>query len=761
MNTSYYYNRIKNDVIALKQSYCWNNKESVFALKAAVAGILSMLLAYSLDLQQGYWACISSLIVMLPTAGATAKKSLYRFLGTCIGAFLAIFISGLFAQQHILYSIAIFLLLSFCMYKTVFSRYSYFWFLIAITSTIIMISAIGKGSPEDIVYIAFSRGFEVSIGIIVTAFLNLLVWPQYAAHDYYKRSNKIKNNYLNLVKDIFYQYLEGKYDFDKTRNSYYAIKEQINSLNEVASHAIFEIKTARRQKSLIILDVEKLTKSLNHVWDFFLSVKKFENLSFHKSYCQYIEEIFNISKKMLTIKHDFDKKTQLINLSDEIIDQINKRYLRKKTEGTNFKYEIYDVYLFQEFLLIINDLVDFSKNKIFFNSKTFIPTGNKPVSFFPEEIWRFEIFGKKQLLNVPILKYSMKVGLTVVAVIWLWQLFDIPSGGANMALAVLLILQPDIISTHIKGILRFLGCLCGALLGFAFLGLQIQSTFLLCICLLIVIYFSMYIYFKGGPGISYLGLQMALAFLVAVLPESHATLDTVLFLKRLLGIFFGVTIAWIINITIWNKDLLTNLKEQISFIKNNIAKSSEQLKTLKYDNLSPDLTSFYSSLNVLTDQKEITIENSFFINKYLKNIEKFFRVKYRLLLTDKIVVAFVNNINSKIKRNILILVKGVSDMPQKVIGDYPNISIIDLNIDAKSVNHRSKKYKRKKQKDANNLIRVTIQHIEECRIQIREQHLIDSEITDFRQQYCQYMTNLKRMLLLLSELYNIEEKIDL
>jgi uncharacterized membrane protein YgaE (UPF0421/DUF939 family) len=728
MNIPYYYNRIKSDAIILKEGYFWNNRESQFAVKAAIASILSMLLAYSLNLEEAYWASISSIIVMLPTAGATAKKALFRFCGTVIGALSAVFMYGLFVQNHIFFSIVIFLFITFGIYKSIFSEYSYFWFLLIVTAAIIMIGTIAKNSPEKIVDIAFNRCFEVSIGIGVTSFLSLLVWPQYAAHEYYKKSIILSRAYLLFFEFIFKQYLDGEYEFEKTKKKFYDIKKKIFEIKDLLGHAQFEIKTARRQKSLNILDTDRLTLNINHIWDFYLSVKKFDDLKFHKSYCQYIRELIFISRKLLNFKSHFKQKAKIIELSDCYLEQIHKRYLRKKMEGVNLKHELKDVFLFQEFLLLLREFVDFSRNRMLYNNDVYTPAGNTSISYFPEEIYTFDFFGHQKLINIPILKYSMKVGFTVVAVIWLWQLFEIPTVVSNMAVAILLVLQPDIMTTYLKGLLRFLGCLCGVSVGFLFLGLQIQSTSLLCVSLFFVVYISMYIYIKGGPAISYLGLQMAFAFFIAVLPEPHATIDTTLFVNRLIGIFFGVGVAWLINISFFSKDLLSTFREQIFYLKNKISSSSEQLRSLCSDSVSPDISSFYSSLNVLTDQKEITLESSFYFNKYLKNVEKFFRVRYLLLITDKSTVEFINGINSNIRNNVVTLVEGISD-------------------------------KKKNQKDACSLISITIKYIDKARAKIRTECLVEERTIEFRQQYCQYMINLKRMLLVLSELYTIEERL--
>ena len=726
----YYYNRIKKDATSLVHDYKWNSSESAFAMKAAIASTLSMLIAYSLDFNQAYWASISSVIVTLPTAGATAKKALFRFFGTCLGALLAVFFSGLFAQNHILYSIVLFLFISISMYVSVLSKYSYFWLLMAITASIIMISAISNNSPDHVVYMAFNRWFEVSIGITVTSILNLLVWPNYAAHTYAKKCKELNKDYLYFITEIFEEYLSGKYKIERIEKTFDSICGKIKSIEKITENAKFEIKTARRQKSLTILDTKQLQLNINHLWDFYQSIIKFKNLRFHQSYCQYVKEIFNVSSEMINIKTDFNKKTQLINLQNSYLEQINRRYLNNKAHGVNEEHEIRDTYLFQEFLMILKEFVDFSKNKIFFNTHTLVSPENKLISCFPEEIYILHIKNRTIELSIPIMKYAAKVGFSVVAVIWLWQLFEIPSGGTNLAVAVLLVLQPDIMATYLKGFLRFLGCLAGVIVGFGFLFFQIESTFALCIFLTVIIYFAMYIYFKGGPAISYAGLQLSLAFLIAVLPEPHATLETTLFIKRLIGIFFGVSVAWIINVSIFSKDILSSFKEKLSFLERKVSTSIDNLDDFEQNLTIPDISSFYTSLNVITDQKEINMTDSFFINKYLKNIEKFFRIRYLLLCVDSEVIKFTQNIEPDIGKDITGL-----------IAVFHNNTANEKEITLKTTN--------------------ILESIEEFRNNVRYNKLTEDKSLKFRQHLCQYIINLKRITSTLLELHQLQRKINI
>lgn len=61
-------------------------EEWLFSFKAFAAAMLTLFIAFSLDLQRPYWAMLTAYIVAQPYAGMTRSKAVYRFIGTFVGA---------------------------------------------------------------------------------------------------------------------------------------------------------------------------------------------------------------------------------------------------------------------------------------------------------------------------------------------------------------------------------------------------------------------------------------------------------------------------------------------------------------------------------------------------------------------------------------------------------------------------------------------------------------------------------------------------
>src|ERR1700678_3627083 len=71
---------------------------SAFAMRAWVASMLALYVAYVLQLESPYWAWLAVWIVAQPTPGMLLSKSLYLVLGTIAGAVFGIALIALFAQ---------------------------------------------------------------------------------------------------------------------------------------------------------------------------------------------------------------------------------------------------------------------------------------------------------------------------------------------------------------------------------------------------------------------------------------------------------------------------------------------------------------------------------------------------------------------------------------------------------------------------------------------------------------------------------------
>src|ERR1700754_3377263 len=68
------------------------------AVSTTVAVIVSLYVAYALQLESPYSAATTVLIVSSPVHGMVLAKSVYRFLGTLIGAIASVALIAFFAQ---------------------------------------------------------------------------------------------------------------------------------------------------------------------------------------------------------------------------------------------------------------------------------------------------------------------------------------------------------------------------------------------------------------------------------------------------------------------------------------------------------------------------------------------------------------------------------------------------------------------------------------------------------------------------------------
>ena len=74
--------------------------EAVFSLKTFAAAMLAVWIALSLDLPQPVWAMLTVYVVSQPLAGMVLSKSVFRVVGTVVGAAAALLLVDLFADAR-------------------------------------------------------------------------------------------------------------------------------------------------------------------------------------------------------------------------------------------------------------------------------------------------------------------------------------------------------------------------------------------------------------------------------------------------------------------------------------------------------------------------------------------------------------------------------------------------------------------------------------------------------------------------------------
>jgi uncharacterized membrane protein YccC len=160
---------------------------SMFAAKTTAAGLLALLVAFTFNLDQPYWALLTVFIVSQPQqSGLVLAKSFYRIIGTVIGAAVALLLVALCAQERVLFLGGLALWIGLCTFGSQYARNSaaYSFVLSGYTLAIVGIpSALDAGNAY---YIAVGRVTEISLGIIVAATVNQVVLPSSLARSLWR-----------------------------------------------------------------------------------------------------------------------------------------------------------------------------------------------------------------------------------------------------------------------------------------------------------------------------------------------------------------------------------------------------------------------------------------------------------------------------------------------------------------------------------------------------------------------------------------------
>jgi uncharacterized membrane protein YccC len=150
----------------------------LFAAKTTASGLIALLVAFTFNLDQPYWALLTVFIVAQPQqSGQVLAKSFYRMIGTVIGAAMALFFVGLFAQERVLFLGALAFWIGLCAFGSQYARNfaAYSFVLSGYTAAIVGIP--GALDPGNAFYIATGRVTEVCLGIIAAATINRIILP--------------------------------------------------------------------------------------------------------------------------------------------------------------------------------------------------------------------------------------------------------------------------------------------------------------------------------------------------------------------------------------------------------------------------------------------------------------------------------------------------------------------------------------------------------------------------------------------------------
>ena len=146
----------------------------LYCLRTLTAISLALYVAFALQLQAPLSSVVTVLIVANPVTGALVSKSLWRLLGTAVGAIVAVLLIAGFAQSPLLFAILFSLWIGLACVASTLLRYFKAYGAVLAGYTIVIVSGPAFADPENVFTSALSRLSAVSIGIASAALVFLL-----------------------------------------------------------------------------------------------------------------------------------------------------------------------------------------------------------------------------------------------------------------------------------------------------------------------------------------------------------------------------------------------------------------------------------------------------------------------------------------------------------------------------------------------------------------------------------------------------------
>ena len=157
----------------------------LFAIKAAIAVSLALLIGFSQNLENPYWSALTIyVLVAQPQTGAIRSKALFRLAGTVMGGSGAILLAAMLGSHIGVLLIATIVAVVIAFYAKTLDRTpaAYTWFATALTLAVIGI--VHVQSPQTMFAFATTRMAESCVGILMIGLVDSIILPRAATPDF-------------------------------------------------------------------------------------------------------------------------------------------------------------------------------------------------------------------------------------------------------------------------------------------------------------------------------------------------------------------------------------------------------------------------------------------------------------------------------------------------------------------------------------------------------------------------------------------------
>ncbi|MEL7937042.1 FUSC family protein [Pseudomonas delhiensis] len=222
----------------------------LFALRTVLAGLLTLYLAFLLDLDQPKWASMTVVIISQPLAGMTLQKSFAQVLGTTLGGAVAVGVMALFPQAPLPFLLTLALWLGLCTTGGTLLRYTHSHAFVLAGFTAVIVALLAQPDPQGTYDLAITRVTETLLGVACVTLVSLFfARPEGVARGYFAKVDVL----LRLIAVHAAAAVRAQEPEEDFRRRQMQLLGEIGALEGLRRHLYFDAPRLRSVDGLVQL----------------------------------------------------------------------------------------------------------------------------------------------------------------------------------------------------------------------------------------------------------------------------------------------------------------------------------------------------------------------------------------------------------------------------------------------------------------------------------------------------------------------------
>ncbi len=303
----------------------------IHGFKTALATVACYGVTQVFNLEFGYWAVISTVIVMQVYVADSIDMCLYRLSGTLIGAALGAGVMLLVPHTPVWMGVALFVTTGSCAFLTLYkTRYR----MAAITAVIIILTGVAN---EHIIGFTLFRVLEIGIGIICAFLVSVMVFPRRRIDALTSRLLSQAEKCSQLGQDLVQAFVEKQQHIDES-----LVKALVAESRE---NQAFLVNIHRHEVRLYHLDggfqtgVFLMTRTVENLRNMARILNSLEPEGHHIIMAQEMAQIAKRAGQVLVALNVEPGAADTQKLADAI-DQMDHRLFDIRKEGLTARFDL-------------------------------------------------------------------------------------------------------------------------------------------------------------------------------------------------------------------------------------------------------------------------------------------------------------------------------------------------------------------------------------------------------------------------------------